>query len=120
MTIFERAIEATLQTTEVEDLLNTFDKLFDEINADPSDYDWEFFSVSDLQDIEIVRIGALGNLMAAAQDVDILHAEIDIDDFDFDDGISFDMTSYRDYVEEIEDSINNLAQITGLKIQIQK
>lgn len=119
MAIFDLILNQTLDLQETKDYTEIFEPMFDALNADPEDYDWEMNDLEAMQDLDYVRAIALGNLIYAAQDVEIFPSCMDADDFDFSDGVAFDISNYSDEeVEEIREALNTFTDKTGVTVDI--
>lgn len=124
MRIFDELLKQTLDLHDLEglrDLAKIFEDLFEKIDMDPSEYDWEMFGLEELQDPEAVRIFCLGNLMYAAQDAGIIPSFVDLDDFDFScDAIFRNIEEYSDVeAEDIVKGIERFNELTGANIMIE-
>lgn len=124
MRIFDELLKQTLDLHDPEglrDLAKIFEDLFEKIDMDPSEYDWEMFDLEELQDPEAVRIFCLGNLMYAAQDAGIIPSFVDLDDFDFScDAIFRNIEEYSDIeAEDIVKGIERFNELTGANIMIE-
>lgn len=120
MAIFDLMVEQTLGLYETKEFTEIFEPMFEELGVEIEDYEWEMNDLETMQDLEYVRAITLGNLIYAAQDVEVFPGFMDADDFDFSDGIKFDISNYEeDEVEEIESAIEEFMAKTGLKIDIE-
>lgn len=121
MAIFDLILNQTLDLYETRDYTEIFEPMFDALNADPEDYDWEMNDLEAMQDLDYVRAIALGNLIYAAQDVEIFPSCMDADDFDFTEGVHFDISNYDDdEVEEIKDALKVFEDKTGIEVSIEE
>lgn len=121
MAIFDLILSQTLGLEETKDYASIFEPMFEALGVEPEEYDWEMQGLEEMQDLEYVRAIALGNLIYAAQDVDIFPMYMDADDFDFTDGIHFDISSYDDEeAEEIREALTVFEDKTGIKVSIEE
>ena len=121
MALFDLILNQTLELQEVKDYVETFEPMFEALGVDLEDYDWEMFDLDSMQDLESVRVFILGNLIYAAQDVDIFPIFMDADDFDFTDGVHFDIANYDDdEADEIRTALKEFEDKTGVKVSIEE
>lgn len=119
--IYDLILQATLDCWQASSMAETFDKLFDVIGADPEEYDWDMTYDGEYTDEEDVRQFCLGKLIEAAIDYEILSDSIDMNSFDFSDGVSYSLSDHDDEEEkdEIATSISRFGELTGLTIELQ-
>ena len=121
MAIFDLMVDQTLGLQEVKDYVEIFEPMFDALDADIDDYDWEMSDLEAMQDLECVRVFILSNLICAAQDVEMFPYFVDADDFDFTDGVHFDITNYDDEeVDEIKAALKEFEDKTGVEVSIEE
>lgn len=121
MAIFDLIVDQTLGLYDTRDFVEIFEPMFDELDADVDNYDWDMDDLDTLQDLESVRINILRNLIFAAQDSGIFPEYVDADDFDLDDGIIFDMSGYEEtQIGDIKLAIEEFSALTGLTIDIEE
>lgn len=121
MAIFDLMVEQTLGLYETKEFTEIFEPMFEALGVEIEDYEWEMTDLETMQDIEYVRAITLGNLIYAAQDVEIFPEYMDADDFDFSDGIRFDVSNYdEDQIEDIKQALEEFEDRTGLKVGIEE
>lgn len=120
MAIFDLLLDQTLNLSETKDFTKLFDPMFEALNADPDDYDWDMPDPDAINDLESVKVIIAGNLVYAAQDVDIFPMHMDANDFCFEDGITFDISSYsEEEAEEIKEALEIFEDKTGITVTIE-
>lgn len=66
MALFDLILNQTLELQEVKDYVEIFEPMFEALNVDLDDYDWEMTDLDSMQDLDCVRVFILGNLIFAA------------------------------------------------------
>lgn len=121
MALFDLILNQTLELQEVKDYVELFEPMFEALNVDLDDYDWEMTDLESMQDLGCVRVFILGNLIFAAQDAGIFPYFMDADDFDFTDGVHFDIANYDDdKADEIRTALKEFEDKTGVEVSIEE
>ncbi len=122
MEIFELIMESTLgNLDETKETCEEFDNYFSDLDLDPEELDWDWVDTSDLDDPSIMWETCAANLMEAIQENDMIPADIDLNNFDYSDGISYMSTGEEDpdVINELERDLDVIKEKTGLVITIE-
>lgn len=121
MALFDLILDQTLGLEEVKDYVEIFEPMFEALDVDLDNYDWEMTDLDSIQDLDCVRIFILGNLIYAAQDAGIFPYFMDADDFDFTDGVRFYIANYDDdEADEIRTALKEFEDKTGIEVSIEE
>lgn len=121
MALFDLILNQTLGLEEVKYYVETFEPMFEALNANLDDYDWEMIDLDSMRDLDYVRVFILGNLIYAAQDADIFPYFMDADDFNFTDGVCFDIANYDDdKADKIRTALKEFEDKTGVEVSIEE
>lgn len=120
MALFDLILDQTLGSGEVKDYVKIFEPMFEALNADLNDYDWEMVDLDSMKDLDCVRVFILGNLIYAAQDAGIFPYFMDADDFDITDGVRFNIANYDDEADKIRTALKEFEDKTGVEVSIEE